>query len=187
MRRAAQMYAGEAKTDARDAFVIADVAPQITVTDETEAQFTMLLGFDDDPAAESTRISNRLRGLLAQIHPSLERVQGRRIQHPAVLELLDHFGSPEQLRKAETRQIAKFLKPKALRMAERLAAGIAEALTEQTVITTTEPTPRHYNAWLAAASPSYTPCSATAASTNLAPPPLDERPWGTPKGATSHK
>ena len=141
MRRAAEMYEGEAKTDARDAFVIADVARtnprtlrQITVADETQAELTMLVGFDDDLAGESTRTSNRLRGLLAQIHPSLERVLGPRIQHEAVLELLGRLGSPEQLRKAGTSQIAKVLKPKAPRMAERLAAEITEALAEQTVV-----------------------------------------------------
>ena len=141
MRRAAEMYEGEAKTDARDAFVIADVARtnprtlrQITVADETQAELTMLVGFDDDLAGESTRTSNRLRGLLAQIHPSLERVLGPRIQHEAVLELLGRLGSPEQLRKAGTSQIAKVLKPKAPRMAERLAAEITEALAEQSVV-----------------------------------------------------
>ncbi|MBS2554754.1 IS110 family transposase, partial [Catenulispora sp. NL8] len=140
MRRAAEMYEGEAKTDARDAFVIADVARtnpralrQITVADETEAELAMLVGFDDDLAGESTRTSNRLRGLLAQIHPSLERVLGPRIHHPAVLELLGRFGSPQQLRKAGTRQIAEVLKPKAPRMAERLATQITEALDQQTV------------------------------------------------------
>jgi transposase len=141
MRRAADMYEGEAKTDARDAFVIADVARtnpraprQITVADETEAELAMLVGFDDDLAGESTRTSNRLRGLLAQVHPSLERVLGPRIHHPAVLELLGRYGSPQQLRRAGTRQIAKILKPKAPRMAERLAAAITEALAEQTVV-----------------------------------------------------
>lgn len=141
MRRAADMYEGEAKTDARDAFVIADVARinpralrQITVADETEAELAMLVGFDDDLAGESTRTSNRLRGLLAQVHPSLERVLGPRIHHPAVLELLGRYGSPQQLRQAGTDEIATILKPKAPRMAARLAAEITEALAEQTVV-----------------------------------------------------
>ena len=141
MRRAADMYEGEAKTDARDAFVIADVARtnprtlrQITIADETEAELAMLVGFDDDLAGESTRTSNRLRGLLTQIHPSLERVLGPRIQHPAVLDLLQRHGSPDQLRKAGTSRIAKILKPNAPRMAERLAADITAALAEQTVV-----------------------------------------------------
>ena len=56
-----------------------------STTDETLAELDMLVGFDDDLAGEVTRIANRLRGLLTQIHPSLERVLGPRIQHPAVL------------------------------------------------------------------------------------------------------
>lgn len=81
MRRAADLYPGEAKTDARDAFVIADTARSmphtlrsIELTDETSAELAMLVGFDDDLAGEATRLSNRLRGLLTQIHPALERV-----------------------------------------------------------------------------------------------------------------
>ncbi|WP_034263005.1 IS110 family transposase [Actinospica robiniae] len=141
MRRAADLYEGEAKTDARDAAVIADVArtaPRalrtLTVLDETEAELAMLVGFDQDLAGESTRTSNRLRGLLTQIHPSLERVLGPRIQHQAVLALLARYGSPELLAEAGTRRIVKLLKPLAPRLAERLAEEIAEALAEQTVV-----------------------------------------------------
>ena len=36
----------------------------------------MLCGFDDDLAAQMTQVSNRLRGFLTQIHPSLGRVSG---------------------------------------------------------------------------------------------------------------
>lgn len=141
MRRAAEMYEGEAKTDARDAAVIAEVArtaPKalrtLTVVDETEAELAMLVGFDQDLAGESTRTSNRLRGLLTQIHPSLERALGPRIAHPAVLALLQRYGSPEDLKAAGTRRIVKLLKPLAPRMAERLAEEIANALAEQTVV-----------------------------------------------------
>lgn len=78
MRRIADLYPGEAKTDARDAFIIADAARTmpptlraIDVEDEITAELEMIVGFDDDLAGEATRISNRLRGLLIQIHPSL--------------------------------------------------------------------------------------------------------------------
>ncbi|MFF8096859.1 hypothetical protein [Streptomyces sp. NPDC016675] len=40
------------------------------------------MGFDDDLASETTRVTNRLHGLLTQIHPSLERVLGPQLQHP---------------------------------------------------------------------------------------------------------
>jgi hypothetical protein len=47
----------------------------------------------------------RLRGLLTQFHPSLERVLGPRLDHPVVTHLLERFGSPAALHKAERRQL----------------------------------------------------------------------------------
>ncbi len=141
MRRAADLYPGEAKTDARDAFVIADAARamphtlhSVDLDDETIAELHMIVGFDDDLAAEATRLSSRLRGLFTQIHPHLERVLGPRMQHPAVLRLLDQFGSPAQIRKAGRRRLTALIRPKAPRMAERLINDIFTALDEQTVV-----------------------------------------------------
>ena len=141
MRRIADLYPGEAKTDARDAAIIADAARTMPHTlrdlvpaDETVAELEMIVGFDDDLAAESTRIKNRLRGLLAQIHPSLERVLGPRLDHPAVLTLLERHGSPAQLRKAGRRRLVTLLRPQAPRLAERLVEDIFAALDEQSVV-----------------------------------------------------
>ncbi|WP_159042138.1 transposase, partial [Streptomyces sp. TP-A0875] len=71
MRRIADLYPGEAKTDAKDAAVIADAARtmphtlrSLELTDEITAELTVLVGFDQDLAAEATRTSNRIRGLL---------------------------------------------------------------------------------------------------------------------------
>ncbi|MEU3558568.1 IS110 family transposase [Kitasatospora sp. NPDC006786] len=140
MRRIADLYPGEAKTDARDAAIITDAARTMPHTlrdlapsDETVAELEMIVGFDDDLAGESTRIKNRLRGLLTQIHPSLERVLGPRLDHPAVLTLLERQGSPKQLRKAGRRRLVTLLRPKAPRLAERLVEDIFEALDEQSV------------------------------------------------------
>ena len=141
MRRIADLYPGEAKTDARDAFIIADAARTmphtlraLATTDETVAELDMLAGFDDDLAGEVTRTSNRLRGLLTQIHPSLERVLGPRIQHPAVLTILERYGSPALIRKAGRRRLITLIRPEAPRMAERLVEDIFTALDEQTVV-----------------------------------------------------
>jgi transposase len=143
MRRAADLYPGEAKTDARDAFVIADTARSmphtlrsIELTDETSAELAMPVGFDDDLAGEATRLSNRLRGLLTQIHPALERLLGPRIHHPAVLWLLERYGTPAAIRKAGRRQLVERLRPHAPRMHQRLVDDIFTALDEQTVIVT---------------------------------------------------
>lgn len=76
MRRIADLYPGEAKADAKDAAVIADAARtlphalrSLELTDEITAELTVLVGFDQDLAAEATRASNRIRGLLTQFHP----------------------------------------------------------------------------------------------------------------------
>ncbi len=100
---------------------------------ETIAELEMIVGFDDDLAGEATRVANRLHGLLTQIHPSLERVLWPRLQHPAVLTLLERFGSPAQIRKAGRRRLVTLLRPKGPRMAERLVEEIFAALDEQTV------------------------------------------------------
>ncbi|MBA4867377.1 IS110 family transposase, partial [Streptomyces sp. PSKA54] len=141
MRRIADLYAGEAKTDARDAAIIADAARtmphtlrDLAASDEILAELEMIVGFDDDLAAESTRIKNRLRGLLTQIHPSLERVLGPRLDHPAVLAMLERYGSPGQLRKAGRRRLVALVRSKAPRVAERLVEEVFAALDEQTVI-----------------------------------------------------
>jgi len=140
MRRIADLYPGEAKTDARDARVIADAARTMPHTlrdlqpdDETIAALQLLLGFDDDLAAEATRASNRIRGLLTAIHPSLERVLGPRIAHPAILDLLAEVRSPTGIRAAGKDAVAELLRRQAPRMAERLAGEIFAALHEQTV------------------------------------------------------
>jgi hypothetical protein len=76
MRRIADFYPGEAKTDARDAFIIADAARamphtlrSVDLEDETITGLEMIVGFDDDLTGEATRVTNRLHGLLVQIHP----------------------------------------------------------------------------------------------------------------------
>lgn len=107
MRRVADLHPGQAKTDARDAFIIADTARtmphtlrSITVTEENTAELSMLCGFDDDLTAQATQVSNRLRGLLTQIHPALERVLGPRLHHRAVVDLLTRHPSPSALKTA---------------------------------------------------------------------------------------
>ncbi|MEY7980505.1 IS110 family transposase, partial [Streptomyces pilosus] len=141
MRRIADLYPGEAKTDAKDAAVIADAARSmphtlrsLQLTDEITAELTVLVGFDQDLAAEATRTSNRIRGLLTQFHPSLERVLGPRLDHSAVTWLLERYGSPAALRKAGRRRLVEVIRPKAPRMAARLIDEVFDALDEQTVV-----------------------------------------------------
>lgn len=141
MRRIADLYAGDAKTDARDAVIIADAArtlpPAIRtlkLADEQIAELSMLCGFDDDLAAQTTLASNRIRGLLTQTHPALARVLGPRLDHPAVLDLLQRYPSPDTLDSLGEKKPATQLCKLAPRPGKRLAADITRALTEQTVV-----------------------------------------------------
>lgn len=140
MRRIADLHPGSAKTDARDAYVIADAARTLPHTlrrvdagDEALAELEVLIGYDDDLAGEATRVSNRIRGLLTQIHPPLERVLGPKIAHPAVLELLSRCGGPAGLRRTGRGDLAAIAAAKAPRMGDRLVEAVLAALDEQTV------------------------------------------------------
>lgn len=73
---------------------------RVDVGEEALAELNVLIGFDDDLAAEATRLTNRLRGLLTQIHPALERVLGPRVHTKAVMALIARHGGPGGLRKA---------------------------------------------------------------------------------------
>lgn len=140
MRRIADLHAGEAKTDARDAYVIAEAARSMPHTlrslklaDNELAELTMLCGFDDDLASQVTQTSNRIRGLLTQIHPALERAVGPHLDHPAVLDLLQRCPSPAQLASMSEKQLANRLTKLAPRMGKSWAAQIVQALSEQSV------------------------------------------------------
>ncbi|WP_190972092.1 IS110 family transposase [Bifidobacterium vespertilionis] len=76
MRRTAQLLPGVAKTDRRDAYVIAWAALKLPESlrdagpdDETLAALRILAGHDEDLAHESTRHINRLRSMLLQTTP----------------------------------------------------------------------------------------------------------------------
>ena len=142
MRRLADCHPGTGKTDARDAYVIADAARtmphllhSIDPAESARAELTMVMGYDDDLAQDATRTTNRLRGLLTSVHPALERVLGPRLRHPAVLALLQTFGSPAALAKAPVEELIEVMTDAAPRMRtpQELAGQIHAALAEQTV------------------------------------------------------
>lgn len=143
MRRLADLHPGEAKTDARDARVIAHAARtmphalrSLRADDEQVAELAMLAGFDDDLHTSIVSASNRLRGLLTQIHPALERVLGPELDHAGTLDLLVRYPSPEQLRRAGRARIQKAIAARSPRIASRIAEAVLEALGHQTVVVT---------------------------------------------------
>ena len=141
MRRIADLHPGNAKTDARDAYVIADAARTLPHTlrrvdlgDESLADLSVLVGHDDDLAEQTTAVSNRIRGLLLQIHPAFERVLSENASHKAVLATLVKFGGPTGIKAAGKAKVGRVLKAGAPRMGEKLTDQIFDALAEQTVV-----------------------------------------------------
>ena len=141
MRRLADLHPGEGKTDARDAFVIADAARTLPHTlrrvdadDELLAELTVLAGYDSDLAAEVTRLTNRLRDALTRVHPALERLLGGHLDRAGVLDLLVAAPTPQRLRRLGPNAIAALLRPRSRRLAAgSLPARILATLAEQTV------------------------------------------------------
>lgn len=141
MRRAADLYPGSAKTDARDAFVIADTARtmphtlrRVDADEETLAELKVLVGFDEDLAAEATRLSNRIRGLLTQIHPALERVIGPRLSTKQGLAVIEQLGGPHGIHAAAKSRLIRIITKAYPRGAHDFADAITAALAEQTVV-----------------------------------------------------
>ncbi|MER6988869.1 IS110 family transposase [Saccharopolyspora hirsuta] len=141
MRRIADLHSGKAKTDARNALLIADVTRipphtlrQVDVGNDALDELGALVGSDDELAAEATRISNRIRGLLTGIRPALERALGPRVTHAAVLKIRARCGGPIGLANISRRKLVSIATKHAPRMGARLVDELQAALAEQTVV-----------------------------------------------------
>jgi hypothetical protein len=75
---------------------------RVSTDDETLAELTVLAGYDDDLAAQSTRLTNRLRDALLHVHPALERLLGPRMDRGGVLDLLAAAPTAERAARAAT-------------------------------------------------------------------------------------
>lgn len=141
MRRAADLYPGEAKTDRRDAYIIADTArtrrKQVhwldAASDELLAQLRVLNGFDTDLAADQTRVTNRLRDALTSIAPALERALGPKLHHAGARDLAAAFPTPAALREAGPAKIRETIARRSPRLAAKTAEAVAKALAAQDV------------------------------------------------------
>lgn len=87
----ARTYRGEGRTDAKDAFVIADQARMrrdlglLRPVDEIAVDLRILTTHRTDPASDRTRQINRLRAQLLEIFTALERALDLTNKGPAIL------------------------------------------------------------------------------------------------------
>ncbi|CAB0824385.1 IS110 family transposase [Corynebacterium diphtheriae] len=141
MRKAADLYPGRAKTDKRDAFIIADTARTMPHTlravdrnNEVLSALKMLSGFDDDIARDCTRTVNRLRSILTQIYPSLERVlAGSTLTRTPILDMLIHHKGPQGLKRAGYHRVLNWMIKHTRKDPTPLVDEIFAALKAQTV------------------------------------------------------
>ncbi len=146
MRRAADLYAGAAKTDPKDAFVLADYARRnadrltwTTPSDELLARLRILNGRDADLAADATRAANRLRDALLAVSPALERAVGDKVAtNPGARDALARWGTPTALRSAGRARVRARIARRSPRAAERLTEAIWAALNAQSLTVAAE-------------------------------------------------
>ena len=146
MRRAAQLYAGAAKTDPKDAAVLADYARRnadrlswVSLDDELLARLQILNGRDLDLAADVTRAVNRLRDSLLSVSPALERAVGDKLATSGgVRDALARWGTPTALRAARRHNVRGRIAKRSPRAAARLTDAIWAALDAQSIVVTAE-------------------------------------------------
>lgn len=112
-------FAGEGKTDARDALVIAQTArlrtdiAHIAPPDEMIAELTALTRHRTDRVGDWTRGVNRLRGMLTSIFPGLEGSFDYSTRTGLIL--LTRYCTPTSIRIATDDEFAEFLQPAGVR------------------------------------------------------------------------
>lgn len=101
---------------------------RVDADEETLAKLKVLAGFDKDLAAEATQFSNRIRGLLTQIHPALERVAGPRLTTKQGLAVIEQLGGPQGMAAASKSKLLRVIFKAWPRNTQAFADAIATAL-----------------------------------------------------------
>jgi transposase len=138
IHRAAASYRSEGKTDARDAFIIADqarVRRDISVlrpADETAVDLRILTTRRVDVVFDRTRQINRLRAQLLEIFPALERALTLTNKGPLVL--LTGYQTSAAIRRAGVARLESWLRKQGVRDAAALAQTAVEAARTQSIV-----------------------------------------------------
>lgn len=131
-------YSGEGKTDAKDAYVIAETARirrDLTVIDPSTdlvRNLELLTGHRADLIADRVRMINRLRDVMTSVFPSLEREFDYSSCKGALI-LLTGYASPEQLRRAGETRLSGWLQRRRVRNYAAVAARAITAARAQSV------------------------------------------------------
>nr|WP_199813313.1 IS110 family transposase [Streptomyces aureocirculatus] len=135
VHQASAAYRGQGKTDAKDAFVIADQARMrkdlgvLRPGDEVAVDLKILVRRRTDLVNDRTRRTNRLRDQLPEIFPALERSLSLTNKGPALL--LTGYQTPAAIRRSGARRIETWLKNRKVKGAAALAQAAVEAAQAQ--------------------------------------------------------
>jgi transposase len=97
-------------------------------------------GFHIDPAADQTRLTNRLRDALSSISPARQRAVGSRVAHGGVRDLLAKYPTLTSLKTAGNARVVRTIKTRSPRLAAKVGKEIQAALAAQTVTVPAEQT-----------------------------------------------
>jgi transposase len=123
--RARDAHRGEAKTDAKDARLIAEQARMrndlgaLQPADELLVELRLLVARRRDLVADRTRAISRLRDALVASFPALERALNPKSK--GALILLERYQAPDALRRSGRKRVEAYLKKRGVRNASRLA------------------------------------------------------------------
>jgi transposase len=129
-------YRGEAKTDARDAYVIAETVRHrrdfatLDVPAQLAADLALLTAHRTDPATDRVRMINRLRDVLTGVFPVLERAFDYSA-HKGALVLLTGYQTPSAIRRRGLTRLTTWLANRGVRAADAVAATALEAAQAQ--------------------------------------------------------
>ncbi|WP_030935797.1 IS110 family transposase [Streptomyces sp. NRRL B-24720] len=136
VNRMSGAYRGEAKTDARDAYVIAETARHrrdfaaIDVPAQLAADLALLTARRSDLAADRVRMINRLRDVLTGVFPALERAFDYSA-HKGALVLLTGYQTPAAIRRRGRARLTAWLTNRSVRSADTVAAAALDAAQAQ--------------------------------------------------------
>ncbi|ODU03658.1 IS110 family transposase [Pseudonocardia sp. N23] len=131
------VFRGEAKTDAKDARVIAETArmrgdlSRIRPLDDRVVELAQATAHRQDLVADWVRGVNRLRSLLTSIFPGLERILD--CTNRSALVLLTGYQTPARLRTADPTEVIAHLRAGNGRSVPALTASAIAAAHEQTI------------------------------------------------------
>lgn len=131
-------YSGEGKTDAKDAFVIAETARvrnDLNIIDnqtDLVRSLAVLTGHRADLVADRVRMINRLRDLMTSVFPGLER-EFDYASHKGALVLLTGYATPQQLRRIGETRLTNWLRKRNVYNSGTVAARAITAARGQHV------------------------------------------------------